>query len=378
MHNEGTTINDLREALKKSLSSDAIRKFAGIEENAPESNGDCTEVSSPAAGQSGIISDVISGKIGDGENTQPGETSNVVDNPAPNGEKQGVEASANVKNNEEDDPTKLLDIKEEPVTKEKLDMIDKHASALLAVANKWDAEALAQSFQKQASEKDLSQSFQKQASEKDLSQPSEKQASEEELGYGTLVKLASAGDVAAQNYLDFAYSFELGMAKKASDMEAALGDAADDPEAVAAAEQALNEGAIEDPSSVLGEDVSDADLEAGASEMAESAEIENAAQEAMILVAGELLDQNPEMGEEEALMIAQKAVVDALDTVAIQQASSEVGEDGEFVADDGAVEGAVEDLVKTASANPLRDRLVDHFNATLGLDPQLFYARIHA
>lgn len=352
MQNESMNIQSLREALKQSLSSDAIRKFAGIEEAAPEANGDCTKISSPEAGQSGAVADVISGEIGTGKNTQPGETSNVVDNPAPNGAKQGVEASANVENNEEDDPTKLLDIKEEPVTKEKLDMIDKHANALLAVANKLDAETLSGAFQKQASAEDM--------------------------GYSTLVKLASAGDVAAQNFLDFAYSFELGMAKKANDMEATLGDAAEDPEAVEAAEQALNEGAIEDPASVLGDEVADADLEAGAEEIAESAEIENAAQEAIIIVAGELLDQDPEMSEEEALMVAQEAVVDALDTVAIQQAGSEVGEDGEFVADDGAVEGAVEDLVKTASANPLRDHLVDHFNARLELDPSLFYARIHA
>lgn len=350
MQNECKTISDLRAALKASLSSESIRKFAGIEEAAPEANGDCTLVSSPEAGQRGIVADIVAGKIGDGENTQPGETSNVTENPAPNGEKQGVEASANVKNNEEDDPVKLLDIKEQPVTKEKLDMIDKHANALLAVANKLDAEELAASFQKQASADE---------------------------GYGAIVKLASAGDVAAQNYLDFAYSYELGMAKKANDMEAMLGDAAEDPEAVAAAEEALNQGAIEDPAAVIGEEANP-ELEAGAEEIAESAEIENAAQEAIIIVAGELLDQDPEMSEEEALMVAQEAVVDALDTVAIQQAGSEVGEDGEFVADDGAVEGAVGDLVKTASANPLRDRLVDHFNATLGLDPSLFYARIHA
>lgn len=360
MQNECKTISDLRAALKASLSSESIRKFAGIEEAAPEANGDCTLVSSPEAGQSGVVADIVAGKIGDGENTQPGETSNVTENPAPSGEKQGVEASADVKNNEEDDPVKLLDIKEQPVTKEKLDMIDKHANALLAVANKLDAEELAASFQKQASADE---------------------------GYGAIVKLASAGDVAAQNYLDFAYSYELGMAKKANDMEAMLGDAAEDPEAVAAAEEALNQGAIEDPAAVLGdagaetvEETPEAapELEAGAEEIAESAEIENAAQEAIIIVAGELLDQDPEMSEEEALMVAQEAVVDALDTVAIQQAGSEVGEDGEFVADDGAVEGAVGDLVKTASANPLRDRLVDHFNATLGLDPSLFYARIHA
>ena len=351
MQNESMNIQSLREALKQSLSSDAIRKFAGIEEAAPEANGDCTEISSPEAGQSGVVADIISGDIGTGKNTQPGETSNVVDNPAPNGAKQGVEASANVKNNEEDDPTKLLDIKEEPVTKEKLDMIDKHANALLAFANKLDAEALAGNFNKQASAEDT--------------------------GYATLVKLASAGDVAAQNYLDFAYSFELGMAKKANDMEEALGEAVEDPEAVAAAEQALNEGALEDPASVLAEG-DDAELEAAAEDMADSAEIEGAAQEAMILTAGGLLDENPEMSEEEALMVAQEAVVDAINTVAIQQAGSAVGDDGEFVADDSAVEGAVEDLVKTASANPLRDHLVDHFNATLGLDPSLFYARIHA
>ena len=361
MQNECKTISDLRAALKASLSSESIRKFAGIEEAAPEANGDCTLVSSPEAGQSGIVADIVAGKIGDGENTQPGETSNVTENPAPSGEKQGVEASANVENNEEDDPVKLLDIKEQPVTKEKLDMIDKHANALLAVAKKLDAEELAASFQKQASADE---------------------------GYNAIVKLASAGDVAAQNYLDFAYSYELGMAKKANDMEAMLGDAAEDPEAVAAAEQALNQGAIEDPAAVLGEAEAEAgaeaaaeadpELEAGAEEIAESAEIENAAQEAIIIVAGELLDQDPEMSEEEALMVAQEAVVDALDTVAIQQMGSEVGENGEFVADDAAVEGAVGDLVKTASANPMRDRLVDHFNATLGLDPSLFYARIHA
>ena len=362
MQNECKTISDLRAALKASLSSESIRKFAGIEETAPEANGDCTLVPSPEAGQSGIIADVVAGKIGDGENTQPGEASNVTENPAPNGENQGVEASANVKNNEEDDPVKLLDIKEQPVTKEKLDMIDKHASALLAVAKKLDAEELAASFQKQASADE---------------------------GYGAIVKLASAGDVAAQNYLDFAYSYELGMAKKANDMEAMLGDAAEDPEAVAAAEQALNQGAIEDPAAVLGdaevaaneeEKAPEAtpELEAEAEEIAESAEIENAAQEAIIIVAGELLDQDPEMSEEEALMVAQEAVVDALDTVAIQQAGSAVGDDGEFVADDAAVEGAVGDLVKTASANPLRDRLVDHFNASFGLDPSLFYQRIHA
>lgn len=351
MQNESKIISDLRTALKTSLGSESIRKFAGIEEAAPEANGDCTQISSPEAGQTGIVADVIAGK--NGESDQPGEASNVVDNPAPNGEKQGVEAAANVKNNEEDDPVKLLDIKEEPVTKEKLDMIDKHANALLAVAQKLDAEEIAASFQKQASA--------------------------EEEGYGTLVKLANAGDVAAQNYLDFAYSYELGLAKKANDMEAVLGDAADDPEAVAAAEQALNEGAIEDPAAVLGDaDIDEASLEEGAEDIAESAEIENAAQEAVILVAGELLDQDPEMSEEEALMVAQEAVVDALDTVAIQQAGSEVGDDGEFVADDEAVEGAVGDLVKTASANPLRDRLVDHFNARLELDPSLFYARIHA
>lgn len=349
MQNESITVGNLREALKASLSSESIRKFAGIEETAPEANGDCTEISSPEAGQSGIVSDVLAGKIGEGKNTQPGETSNVTENPAPSGAQQGVSSSAAVKNNEEDDPTKLLNIKEEPVTKEKLDMIDKHANALLAVANKFDAEALAGSFQKQASE---------------------------ELGYNSLIKLANAGDVAAQNYLDFAYSYELGMAKKANDLEATLGDAADDPEAVAAAEQALNEGAIEDPEAVLADD--DVALEEGAEDIAESAEIEEAAQEAVILVAGELLDQDPEMSEEEALMVAQEAVVDAIDTVAIQQAGSEVGDDGEFVADDAAVEGAVGDLVKTASANPLRDHLVDHFNARLGLDPSLFYQRIHA
>lgn len=95
-------------------------------------------------------------------------------------------------------------------------------------------------------------------------------------------------------------------------------------------------------------------------------------------LAQEIKAQDPSISDEEAIQGAADAVADALNTVDVQQAIGEVGEDGTPVMDDATAQGLVNELGKTAAANPLRDLLTPAMNSLLHLSPENFAKRIGA
>ena len=106
------------------------------------------------------------------------------------------------------------------------------------------------------------------------------------------------------------------------------------------------------------------------------AEIEAAAQEATMEVAEAIMAEDPSISEEEALTAAQEVVADALMTMDAQQALGAMDENGEYVVGDDEAAQAVDELAKTASANPMRGAVVAQLNAKFGLTPDAFAKRI--
>ena len=368
-------MSDLQTRMRAAFNaSTALHKAAGDEaiiENADQTP-EVTAVASPADGQTGAASDIIAtqtsaedGKLG--SITPPDvDMSNVGEG--------GIDA-AQVEPTKEGEAAAILNVKQEPVTKEEIDMIDKAASAIMAAAariNGYTAEQLAEGFSKKASEVTVDELLQKRA---------------------------DAGDPAAQYALDYLASFELGMKKKANDLEQ-MG--AQTPEEIEMAEAALNEAATENPDAVVadvmggeGEEVEGEGEgeEAGDEELAEElanlsdeeieallqedgAEVEGALQETIADVAELLLEEDPELDEETAVLAAQDIVSDAAQTIEAQDAIGAMDENGEYLVGDEDAAGAVEEMVKTASAYPLRDAVVACLSDRIGFSPDAFAHRL--
>jgi hypothetical protein len=360
-------MNTLQEKLQRTLQSALDKKASESDEAliaAAEKTPNGTSISSPEAGQTGAASDIITDSVGADGLVQPGTSSEITDVNAEAAPAGGVDGTV-IEGNKDGEAAKVLNIKDGEVTKEEgIDMINKAANAVRNIGARLIEgldEQVIGAFQKQASAPMSAQEM--------------------------LIKAASEGDVVAQNFVDFLASYELGMAKKANDLEEAVAaSGATDPEQVAELEDALNAAAIEDPESleVEGEvapeaiegemPVEDPEVMAALEEV--GAEIEAAAQEATIEVAEAIITEDPSISEEEALTAAQEVVADALMTMDAQQALGAMGEDGEYVVGDEDAAQAVDELAKTASANPMRGAVVAQLNAKFGLTPDAFAKRL--
>ena len=329
----------------------ALRKSASAADSSiiteAEKEPSATELSSPEAG----IGDNVNGVVTDhvGLPGQPGTNSEITDSVAA-AAPGGVDAAI-VEGNQDGEAAEILKVVNKDVTEENAENMNKAANALRTIGQRIAA-----------------------AQMEEFEGAMNKQASAEDDFETMLCKQASAGDTRAQFVVDLMASYELGMAKKASDLED-MGVA--NEEEAALADAALNEAAVENPEALMadlsGEEV-DPELLAAAQE--ESAAIEGEIEETILDVAEEILDTDPSISEEEAVMAAQEAVVDALETVDAQQALGAVDESGEYAIPDEDAAMAVDEMVKTASAFPLRDALASRFNATFGLSPEAFAHRL--
>lgn len=369
---------DIGQKLQAALNNAALLKRAGLEEVSTDSAGKEEHGADAAALQDGTAAGVTDANVTAEGKEQPGGTSDVM-------KSTPTEATASTiaptTNNEEEEPAKeKLDASDGKVVADDLKEIEKQANIIKDAAKEIVDFLSSDAFRKQASEQ-MEKSMNIETSEQAL---------------GMLEKLASDGDVAAQQILDYRASFFAGMQKKANDVEALVGEGAS-PEDIAAAEDALNQAAMEDPYAIMedageaeaageaeekegeeekeegeemAEDITDEDLEAI------GAQAEEAAQELVLDYADEIINANPEIQPEEALQMAQEEVADAVATVVLQQQAGDVDEEGNPVMSDEELSEAAGEMVKSASAHPDRDALCDYINKQIGLDPSAFAKRL--
>ena len=348
----------LREKLQVALRREASESDEKIIANA-EQDPKPESVPSPADGETGAAADIITNSVGAAGRTQPGTASAVDKVDAENAGDGGIDAAV-VSVNKDGEAAKELGVKEGEISKEEgLDMIKKAASQIKrrgAEIQAMPTEEIVGAFNKKASASDNPQVL--------------------------LYKAACSGDTAAQHLVDMLASYEVGLNKKAADMEEAIkATGAESPEQVAALEEALNAEALQNPEALMEEgevDEAAAGLDEAAQEaLAEAgAQIEEAAQEATVEVASALMDADPNLSEDAALNLAQKSVVDAIQTIDVQQLLGAMDEDGNYLIGDEDAANAVDELKKSASANPLRDSLVADLNAHFGLNPEAFATRL--
>ena len=336
------TREKLMAALRKSANATDSALLQGAEENPS-----ATSLSSPLEGVSEGADSVHTDSVG--LPGQPGTASEITDSAVVDAA-GGVDAAV-IEGTKDGEAADVLGVVNKEVTKENVENMNKAANALRAIGQRIATAQMA----------DFEDAMNKYASAEDFE--------------NMLAKRASAGDPHAQFVTDLIASYQLGMAKKASDIEE-MG--ATTPEEVAIAEDALNAAAVENPEALMsdlsGEEEIDPELMAALQE--ESAAIEGEVQEAILDVAEEILDTDPSVSEEEAVAAAQEAVADALQLVDAQQAIGAVDDNGEYVVSDADAAAAVDEMTKTASAFPLRDTLVGRFNATFGLSPEAFAHRL--
>ena len=143
----------------------------------------------------------------------------------------------------------------------------------------------------------------------------------------------------------------------------------------AAAEDVVEEVAAEE--TPAGEEVTEEVAEAPAAEAGvdENAVAEQVGQ-LVIGIAQEIKAENPEISDDEALEGAAEVVEDALETAQVQQAVGAVDEQGAPVVSDEDASTMVDELKKSASANPLRDMVTPVVNQVLGLSPEAFASRL--
>lgn len=343
-------MSDLTEKLKQVLSKEATGAAdSKLIDSAEQSPAPADSVENPADAESGAADDIITKGNGVDGRVQPGTSSDPWKVNAENIGPGGINADSS-KPTEEGEAEKLLDIKDGEVTKEEsIDVINKAANAIRTIgarlANIPD-EALAGAFEKKASASDTPHEL--------------------------LMKAASAGDRSAQFLVDMLASYELGMKKKANDLKE-IEAAGATPEQVAEAEDALNEAAAANPEILLDEE-QNAEVDQALAEV--GAEIEAAAQEAVLEVAEAIMAEDPSISQEEALDAAQEAVVDAMMTLDAQQALGATDEQGNYAVDDATAAAAVDELAKSASAHPMRDAICTELNSRFGLTPEAFAKRL--
>lgn len=122
-----------------------------------------------------------------------------------------------------------------------------------------------------------------------------------------------------------------------------------------------------------------AETPAGAEEVVTNemvAEAEQVVDEVIAATAEEIKAASPEISDEAAIMAAEEAVADAMDTLQEQAAIGATDESGAFVVPDDVAAASVEDMVKTASDNPLRDTLTPTFAQLFGIDQSAFIKRV--
>lgn len=341
-------MSKLQEQLRAILSKEASAADSSLIESAEQTPAPVASVSNPADAQTGEINDVATDSVGADGRIQPGTSSEITDVNAAAAPAGGIDTTV-IEGNKEGEAAQALGIKEGEVTKEEsIDVINKAANAIKAIGARLMAipdEQFAGAFRKEASAPMNAQEM--------------------------LIKAANDGDKSAQFLVDMLASYEYGIAKKASDLEAAAAEGAS-PEQVAEIEDALNAQAMENPEMLTeagDEEIDPALLEVGA-------EIEAAAQEATMEVAEAIKAEDPSIPDEEALAAAQEAVVDAIMTIDQQQMIGAADDEGNYLVDDAAAAEAVDQMAKTASAHPMRDAICDQLNNKFGLSPKAFATRL--
>lgn len=93
-------------------------------------------------------------------------------------------------------------------------------------------------------------------------------------------------------------------------------------------------------------------------------------------VAGDILAEDPSIDPMEATAVANEAVEDAANVAADQDALVEKTASGAYVVSDVAAVKCINEMLKTASANPLRDTLTPRIAQHFGVDTQAFSARV--
>ena len=350
---------NISQKLANALNNASLLKRAGLEEVSTDSAGKEEHGADAKALQDGTMSGVVDANVTAGGETQPGGASNIMNSSPTEATASTIAPTTN--NEEEESAAKKLDASKGEVVADDLKEIEKQASIVIGAANEIVNFLTSEAFQKQAS------------AQMEIDMNATQNTA---LALNMLEKLASAGDPAAQQILDYRASFFAGMQKKANDVEALVGEDAS-PEEVAAAEDALNEAAMEDPSAIMedGEEGEEGDEE-DADAKAVGAQAEQEAQDLVLEYADAIMEANPDVQPEEALQMAQEEVADAVATVVLQQQAGDVDENGEPEMSDEELAEATDEMVKSASAHPDRDALCDHINQRIGLDPSAFAQRL--
>jgi hypothetical protein len=107
------------------------------------------------------------------------------------------------------------------------------------------------------------------------------------------------------------------------------------------------------------------------------AEAEEVISELITATAEDIKESAPEVSDEEAVQLAEEAVMDAVATAQEQEAIGATGENGEYLVPDEVASESIQDMMKSASANPLRDALTPVVATLFGIDQAAFINRIN-
>lgn len=107
------------------------------------------------------------------------------------------------------------------------------------------------------------------------------------------------------------------------------------------------------------------------------AEAEEVINELITATAEDIKASAPEVSDEEAVQLAEEAVMDAVATAQEQEAIGATGENGEYLVPDEVASESIQDMMKSASANPLRDALTPVVATLFGVDQAAFINRIN-
>lgn len=106
------------------------------------------------------------------------------------------------------------------------------------------------------------------------------------------------------------------------------------------------------------------------------AEAEQVLNQIVEATAADIKAQSPEISDEEAVAAAEEAVADAMATLEEQVAIGATDAEGNYMVPDEVAAESINDMVKTASANPLRDTLTPVVAQLFGIDQSAFIKRV--
>lgn len=106
------------------------------------------------------------------------------------------------------------------------------------------------------------------------------------------------------------------------------------------------------------------------------AEAEQVLNQVVEATAADIKAQSPEISDEEAVAAAEEAVADAMATLEEQVAIGATDAEGNYMVPDEVAAESIDDMVKTASANPLRDTLTPVVAQLFGVDQSAFIKRV--